>query len=92
MGVLRKESSRVVAVAPNLDHTAHTKPDTRSKEGNNVFGCGCENGTLAIQRQNRPHDLANEIRMGLGSLSGGKGKQGGHGKTRTIIRHIAMEQ
>ena len=51
----------VVAVAHNLDHIVHTKPGTRSKEGNNVFGC--ENGTPNIQRQKIPHDLANERRM-----------------------------
>jgi hypothetical protein len=43
VGAREAESSRLVAVAPNLDHIAHTKPDTRSMEGNNVFGC--ENGT-----------------------------------------------
>jgi hypothetical protein len=79
-------------VAPNLDHIAHThtKPGTRSKEGNNVFGC--ENGTPTIQRQESPHDLANERRM----MPRGKGKtkrakKGGH-EGRIIIRHISKEQ
>ena len=62
----------VVAVAPNLDHIAHTKPGTRSKEGNNVFGC--ENGTPNIQRQESSHDLANERRM----------RPRGKGKTKRV--------
>jgi hypothetical protein len=66
----------MVAVAPNLDHIAHTKPGTRGKEGNNVFGC--ENGTPT--RQESPRDLANERRMRPGSLS--EGKKGKTKRTR----------
>jgi hypothetical protein len=62
----------MLLVAPNLDHIANTKPGTRSKEGNNVFGC--ENGTRTLQGQERSHGLANGARV---IVRGEEGKQRG---------------
>jgi hypothetical protein len=66
----KREAERVhrggCAVAPNFDHIDNTKPGTRSKEGNNVFGC--------VKTERRPYkDKRDPMAwpMGSGSLSEG---------------------